>query len=246
MALPGLDPGPVTPTIAQNVTPFWGITSTSNGTFPLSAAFFSDGPAYEGYLCQDAADACFVAGYPLGDGGAYVPKGTVGFEDRPTRVATSGNNYPSRSSKFTASVWNGTGYTEEPFFLQAVPDSGTNAAVGLNVIDPSGNTYWKIKGGQILASQTVDSYSFMGDPTTGMYRDASGFIDFQVTNTTKLQLSSSGASIGGGVTISSSTVVPQIGTPTVGHAACIKSAGPPVVIGYCSTVVDASGLCTCN
>ena len=36
------------------------------------------------------------------------------------------------------------------------------------------------------------------------------------------------------------------GTPTVGNAACIKSAGPPVVIGYCSTVVSSSGVCTCN
>jgi hypothetical protein len=34
--------------------------------------------------------------------------------------------------------------------------------------------------------------------------------------------------------------------PTVGQAACIKAAGPPVVIGYCSTVVGAGGTCTCN
>jgi hypothetical protein len=36
------------------------------------------------------------------------------------------------------------------------------------------------------------------------------------------------------------------GTPTVNQAACIKAAGPPVVIGYCSTVVGAGGACTCN
>ena len=41
-------------------------------------------------------------------------------------------------------------------------------------------------------------------------------------------------------------IVPQVGTPTVNQAACIKSAGPPVVIGYCSTVVGAGGACTCN
>ena len=39
---------------------------------------------------------------------------------------------------------------------------------------------------------------------------------------------------------------PTVGTPTVGQAACIKSAGPPVVIGYCSTVVSSGGACTCN
>jgi hypothetical protein len=36
------------------------------------------------------------------------------------------------------------------------------------------------------------------------------------------------------------------GTPTAGQAACIKSAGPPVVVGYCSTVVGSTGACTCN
>jgi hypothetical protein len=53
-------------------------------------------------------------------------------------------------------------------------------------------------------------------------------------------------SIGGGVTINSSTLLPQVGSPVPGHVACIKAAGPPVVIGYCSTVVSADGACTCN
>jgi hypothetical protein len=44
----------------------------------------------------------------------------------------------------------------------------------------------------------------------------------------------------------SGVALPNVGTPTVGKAACIKAAGPPVVIGYCSTVVDAGGACTCN
>jgi hypothetical protein len=51
---------------------------------------------------------------------------------------------------------------------------------------------------------------------------------------------------GAGAPISSSTAVPTVGSPTAGHAACIKSGGPPVVIGFCSTTVSASGTCTCN
>jgi hypothetical protein len=43
-----------------------------------------------------------------------------------------------------------------------------------------------------------------------------------------------------------SNYAPTVASPTVNHAACIKAAGPPVVIGYCSTVVDSSGACTCN
>jgi Pectate lyase superfamily protein len=51
---------------------------------------------------------------------------------------------------------------------------------------------------------------------------------------------------GGGPVINNSTALPQVGTPTAGHMACIKSAGPPVVIGYCSTSATSSGTCTCN
>jgi hypothetical protein len=40
--------------------------------------------------------------------------------------------------------------------------------------------------------------------------------------------------------------IPQVESPLVGYAACIKSAGPPVVIGYCSTSLSSSGACTCN
>jgi hypothetical protein len=31
-----------------------------------------------------------------------------------------------------------------------------------------------------------------------------------------------------------------------GQAVCIKSPGPPIVLGFCSTKVSSSGLCTCN
>lgn len=56
-----------------------------------------------------------------------------------------------------------------------------------------------------------------------------------------------GVTIGtSGTTITNSNLIPQVGTPTVGQAACIKAAGPPVLIGYCSTVVGSGGACTCN
>jgi hypothetical protein len=35
-------------------------------------------------------------------------------------------------------------------------------------------------------------------------------------------------------------------TPTAGQAACIRSVGPPVVIGWCSSVTAATGVCVCN
>lgn len=54
-----------------------------------------------------------------------------------------------------------------------------------------------------------------------------------------------GMTVTGTITNGSNTV-PNVGTPTVNQAACIKAAGPPVVIGYCSTVVSSGGACTCN
>jgi hypothetical protein len=35
-------------------------------------------------------------------------------------------------------------------------------------------------------------------------------------------------------------------SPAAGHASCIKSPGPPVVIGFCSTAIDSTGSCACN
>jgi hypothetical protein len=49
-----------------------------------------------------------------------------------------------------------------------------------------------------------------------------------------------------GLGIGSGATVPTVNSPTVGQAACIKSAGPPVVLGYCSSVVSSGGACTCN
>ncbi|MGA9668562.1 MAG: glycosyl hydrolase family 28-related protein [Terracidiphilus sp.] len=36
------------------------------------------------------------------------------------------------------------------------------------------------------------------------------------------------------------------GSSATGQAACIKSPGPPIVLGFCSTKISSSGLCTCN
>jgi hypothetical protein len=53
-------------------------------------------------------------------------------------------------------------------------------------------------------------------------------------------------SINGGAAISTANSIPTVGTPAVGHAACVKSAGPPVALGYCSSVVASDGSCVCN
>ena len=39
---------------------------------------------------------------------------------------------------------------------------------------------------------------------------------------------------------------PGVGSAHVGTAVCVKSSGPPAVLGVCSTKVSSSGSCTCN
>ena len=53
-------------------------------------------------------------------------------------------------------------------------------------------------------------------------------------------------SINGGAAISTASSIPTVETPKVGYAACVKSAGPPVSLGFCSSVVAGDGSCTCN
>jgi hypothetical protein len=49
----------------------------------------------------------------------------------------------------------------------------------------------------------------------------------------------------GGATTAGCTT-PSVTTPIAGQTACIKTVGPPIIIGTCSTIVGASGSCTCN
>jgi hypothetical protein len=59
--------------------------------------------------------------------------------------------------------------------------------------------------------------------------------------------SSIGNVINGNITsIGNAQSVPIVATPTAGQAACIKAAGPPVVIGYCGAITAGTGVCVCN
>ena len=97
-------------------------------------------------------------------------------------------------------------------------------------------------GFYIANSQNTNIYSISNHATTPLSNAG--------TNTTYAMSSGTQAigpfSIGGGAVINTTTAIPQIGTSTAGQASCIKSAAPPVLIGYCSTAVSGAGACTCN
>lgn len=59
------------------------------------------------------------------------------------------------------------------------------------------------------------------------------------------QLTFSGTGSFGSIIIGGTNTAPVVATPTVGQAACIYAAGPPVQIGKCTTVVSSGGACTC-
>ena len=73
--------------------------------------------------------------------------------------------------------------------------------------------------------------------------NTTGIPTFQILSNVSLSQS---LNWGGGVTINSSSEVPQVRIPAPGHAACILASGPPVTIGYCSTALSSSGTCVCN
>ena len=92
---------------------------------------------------------------------------------------------------------------------------------------------------------------FIGDTVTsyrGPLPDGNFATEWPYTirnaNQSKIDISYDSTNCGGASTTPSA--VPQVGSATAGHAACIKSAGPPVVLGSCSTEMDSSGSCTCN
>jgi len=180
------DPTVPTPISAQNNQPYHGITSTQLGLFPLSEGFFADGQFYDGFLSAGGIHADFVCGYPL-QGQTYTLS-DICTEARPYNVAVAGANFPSKKMKFTSSVWNGSTFTEPAFYWRSIPTSPTavNSPVEMELIDPSGNIYYKFLGNQTLAgsgSPSKPNFSGQNCPTCGFYVNASGFPAITVNGT---------------------------------------------------------------
>ena len=148
-------------------------------------------------------------------------------------------------------------------------DSSSNGGtlIGMNYgVSPSFTFYCVPNSGSPTVTQTIApgsmSANICGVLSSTGYGNGNGLLlpstltGYHGSSGTKVQLSTGtgtsgnvakfaadGSIVDGGVAASA---IPTVGTPTVNQAACIKSAGPPVVIGYCSTVVSATGACTCN
>ena len=65
-------------------------------------------------------------------------------------------------------------------------------------------------------------------------------------NQASIDISYDGANKAPRTATASATLPPQVGPSGAGHVVCIKSAGPPAVIGFCSTSPNSKGACACN
>ena len=122
-----------------------------------------------------------------------------------------------------------------------------NGGIGVDLVSSSN---WTMHGNNINGnnnSSAIVIYGYRFDSASL----AGDFISTCGSNVTANQCTNglpvgTGSPTNLGPITSGGLAIPVVGTPTVGQASCIKSAGPPLVIGYCSTVVGAGGACTCN
>ena|ERR1035438_10366668 len=116
-----------------------------------------------------------------------------------------------------------------------IATNGSNWATVGWLIDNEG-TAFNVFGGTFLAP---------GGSTLNNPSGAKGNWD-SVTASTLINNANMHVTYDTGLIIYPTGTVPVAGSATINQAACIKSAGPPTVIGYCSTVVGSGGGCTCN
>lgn len=211
------------------------IASTQFGA-NASGDIYSTGTSESGAGFCSVAGTGQVAGALTITGNAFI-SATSGSpnEDSITLVDSGGNTIAGNTFGFVA--------FSLPFryLVNSSFSTLTGAArVGQYI---SGNNMVATAGGPIYSSAP---FSLTNGIDYGCVFNSAGSETCYGNHVQSGALSSTTLSVGGGATISNTNAVPQIGTPTVNHGACIKNAGPPVVIGYCSTALDGSGVCTCN
>jgi hypothetical protein len=264
--------GDILPNGTYSAGPFFGVAATATagtGYFTQQAAFLASddflggkGGGWDyGLYVINANNAAVLCGTPAN---ATLP---ACIWHSALGTATSNVNYSSVPDIDLVNTWTGTTNGIHTITTQGVPGRGTNptfcknyyfdGVLGLQTCSGGFTTsngpltvHAPTGGSSITIGQT-----FADTPTPGqgiISVDGSGNTSIQaiehgVANKT-LSLNPSGGptTIGGGAAITSSNALPQVGTPAINQAACIKAAGPPVVIGFCSTAVSASGGCTCN
>jgi hypothetical protein len=150
--------------------------------------------------------------------------------------ATSTTNYSSNTFIIQSSYWTGSASNSASWSLSSSHGSGSNPSNNLNLSFSGDSSYTSLVIGANL--QVTGGGYYIGSNEV-IPSSATGY-----TGSGKVVLSTS-PTFTGTITDGSNTI-PTVGSTTAGQASCTKSVGPPVIIGYCSTVVSSSGSCTCN
>lgn len=240
------DPGPIRFFLGQNVSPHWGVTSTQQGVFPSSAAFFADGGWYTGLYVPDVLDRAIIVGNPADSKPLRM---TESIHIGPQALASSSNNFCSIPMTMTSSFYSGSDHAERSVMIRNCVDTHGTPTEMLQIVDHEGKARVRFLGDQVLlnpSSPNAPSIALDENRKTGFYVSSNGLAGVSVDGTPQVTVSHEGLNIGGGTNIPSSNAIPQVKTPLINKVACIKSAGPPVLIGYCSTAISPTGDCTCN
>jgi hypothetical protein len=166
------DPGAIDVNLGNNVLPFWGATSTQQGNFPGSAAFFNTGKWYTGLFVQDALDAGIIIGNPTVASGLQAMQ--FGIRFAPKNLANASANFCSQPLQFQTSVYNGSTFTKPSMTLQTCANSGVNAhsyfsyVSSLASAELTDGMQWIVPDG----SAATPAYSTAGDATGGLYRNS--------------------------------------------------------------------------
>lgn len=264
--------GDILPNGSYTAGPFFGFAATAasgSGYFTQQAAYLADndnlggsGGGWDyGLYVTNANKAAVLCGTPSSANLPYC------IQHSALGTATSAVNYSSEPDIDVVDTWTGSGNGIHSVTTQSVPGTGTNPTFCKNFTFDTKLGLQACSNGLVQANGPIVAHAVTGGQTVTLGQtfsdsstptqllisvDGSGNGALQAiqqgTANKTLSLNPAGGptTLGGGASIGSSNALPQVGTPTVGHAACIKAAGPPVVIGFCSTVVSTSGSCTCN
>jgi len=185
--------------------------------------------------------------------------GTLGLEEVDAGVIRAGTTAPT---SFFASSFPVTGGTTTYNWVATSETALGGETLPSAVLTQTGGpatltslNFYKLSGSPQPGSQFFDVYRRTGGVGTGTrichltisQLQSTGCVDQGQTGTTAEPASDTSGNliVATGATIRG-LAVPVVNGPTVGQAACIKAAGPPVQIGFCSTVVSSTGACTCN
>jgi Pectate lyase superfamily protein len=205
--------------------------------------------------------------------GIYTEGTNSGFTNfQIERNGTAGVHIANANNRFTSGevIWNGgttqteaavyvaggrniiTAVEAEDNYTSGFFDSGSNNEFIGCVSDSNGYVQRNPSASSLSASGFILDGTggvYIGDKTTsyrGRLPDGNFTTEwpYTITNPNQARIDISYDSTN--KPPATTSTLPQVGSPVAGHAACIKSAGPPAEIGFCSTAIDSAGDCTCN